>query len=155
MKKTNAMRKLEELKIDYQAIEYDANTEVDGEVIASVVHEDPKHVYKTLVIEGVQDHAYYVFCIPVNDHLDLKKAARLTGEKKLDMLAMKDLRAVTGYIRGGVSPLGMKKDFPTFVQEIQEGPICISAGKKGMQIKLDPRELVEKCGFSWGDIVKE
>ncbi len=155
MKKTNAMRMLEDLQIHYEAIEYDAKTEVDGQVIAHLVKEDPKHVYKTLVTQGVKDHSHFVFCIPVDGHLDLKKAAKAAGEKKLEMLEMKKLRAVTGYTRGGVSPLGMKKDFPTFLQETQEEKICISGGKKGSQIKVNPKELIEKCDFTWADLLKE
>ena len=154
MKKTNAMRILEDLDIAYKAIEYDPKTEVNGEVIAKVVQEEADHVYKTLVTEDHEGN-FYVFCLPVPCHLDLKKAARACGAKKVEMLAMKNLQKVTGYIRGGVSPIGMKKDFPCYLQEIDQDKICLSGGKKGHQIKVNPKDLVEKLDFHWADVVKE
>ena len=117
MQKTNAMRILDKSKIEYNALTYDASDgHIDGAAVAKKTGQDPETVYKTLVTMG-NSRNLYVFVIPVLEELDLKKCAKVSGEKKLEMIHVKDINKFTGYIRGGCSPLGMKKQYDTFVQE--------------------------------------
>lgn len=140
--KTNAMRILETAGIAYQMHTYDAGGEIDGISVANKIGIDPKYVYKTLVTQG-KSKAYFVFVIPVAAELNLKAAAAAVGEKSVEMLHVKDLLAVTGYIRGGCSPVGMKKAYKTVIDQSAESleTIVISGGKIGFQIELAPADL--------------
>ncbi|ANU09978.1 ybaK/ebsC protein [Planococcus antarcticus DSM 14505] len=142
--KTNAARMLDKEKVHYKLLHY--NTEdgkVDGVSVAAKIGFAAELVYKTLVAIGVSKQGY-VFVIPVAEELDLKKAAKAAGEKKIEMAPVKDILALTGYVRGGCSPVGMKKPFPTFISAEAEqlAEMIVSAGKMGMQLKLDPMELL-------------
>lgn len=154
--KTNAMRFLDSKKINYTVNTYECEDFVDGVHIAQMLGQDEKMSYKTLVTKG-KSGGYFVFVLPVAKELDMKKAAKAVGEKSVEMLHVKDINAVTGYIRGGCSPLGMKKQFPTVVDESASsfGEIIISGGRLGSQIFLSPQDLVKACGGSFGDIVFE
>ena len=141
--KTNAMRILEKENIPYLAHEYPHGKEaVDGETVAALLGQDVKTVFKTLVTKGA-DKQYYVFVIPVSETLDLKKAARAAKVKSVEMIHVADINKVTGYVRGGCSPVGMKKKFPTFFHETARAQekIIVSAGKIGVQIDLNPQDL--------------
>lgn len=147
--KTNVMRILDQKKIPYEARHYPHGAEaVDGLAVARALGEDPAGVFKTLVTRGSKG-GYYVFVIPVAEELDLKKAARAVGEKSVSMLHVKELLPLTGYVRGGCSPVGMKKQFPTVLDESVEGldTIVVSAGKIGAQVELAPAAL---CGLIRG-----
>lgn len=147
-KKTNAMRMLDKEKISYEVHYYDAKDgHIDGLSVATKMNEDPKTVYKTLVTQGHSKN-YYVFVIPVLKELDLKKAAKTVGEKSVEMIKVADINKVTGYIRGGCSPLGMKKLFKTvFDISANELPkIIVSGGKIGMQIEASPLDIAKVCG---------
>ena len=153
MDKTNVMRLLEQKKITYTAHTYEADATKTGEEIAALLHEDAKRVFKTLVAQG-KSGAYYVFVIPVNAELDLKKAAAASGEKSVSMIKQKELLPLTGYVHGGCSPVGMKKQFPTFIHESAPGfeKIFVSAGKVGFQIELSPADLISAAGCTIADI---
>ena len=154
--KTNAMRFLDSEKIAYTVNTYECEDFVDGVHIAQMLGQDEKMSYKTLVTKG-KSGGYFVFVLPVAQELDMKKAAKAVGEKSVEMLHVKDINAVTGYIRGGCSPLGMKKQFPTVVDSSAQAfeTIIISGGRLGSQIFLSPADLVKACGGSFGDIVFE
>ena len=144
MVKTNAMRLLTAAKIPFTVKEYPVDeNDLSGTHVADSIGADYDTVYKTLVLKGDKT-GYLVCCIPVDAELDLKKTARAAGDKKVEMIHMKDLLAVTGYIRGGCSPIGMKKQFPTFVEEsaVLYDEIAISAGLRGQQILISPQTLV-------------
>ena len=141
--KTNVMRILEKEKISYQAHTYPHGKEaVDGETVAALLRQDVRTVFKTLVTKGA-DRQYYVFVIPVCQTLDLKKAAKAAKVKSVEMIPVAEINRVTGYVRGGCSPVGMKKSFPTFFDETAVGQehIIVSAGKIGYQIDLAPQDL--------------
>lgn len=147
MKKTNAARILDRLKIDYQLIEYVADeSDLSAVHLAESAGIPIGQVYKTLVLEG-DKNGYLVCIIPGADEVDLKKAALSSNNKKVAMIKMKDLEPITGYIRGGCSPLGMKKSFPVYLDEtaFSQPFIYISAGIRGMQIKLAPANLAKAC----------
>lgn len=153
--KTNAMRILDKEKIDYKTLTYEVNDgKIDGKAVAEKVGKDPETVFKTLVTHHEQN--LYVFVIPVEKELDLKKAAKAAGEKKLEMLHVKDLQKYTGYIRGGCSPVGMKKHYPTFIDESAEKleEIAVSGGKIGMQIVLEPHQLAKVTKANFLDLTK-
>ena len=154
--KTNAMRFLDSKKIAYTVNTYECEDFVDGVHIAQMLGQDEKMSYKTLVTKG-KSGGYFVFVLPVALELDMKKAAKAVGEKSVEMLHVKDINSVTGYIRGGCSPLGMKKQFPTVVDSSAQNfeTIIISGGRLGSQIFLSPADLVKACGGSFGDIVFE
>lgn len=142
--KTNAARMLDKEEILYELLHYTVEDgKVDGVSVAGKIGYPPELVYKTLVASGASKQAY-VFVIPVAQELDLKKAAKAASEKKIEMIPVKDILSLTGYVRGGCSPVGMKKSFPTFVSAEAEklSELIVSAGKIGMQIKLSPTELV-------------
>ena len=144
MVKTNAMRMLDKAKIEYRTKEYEVDeNDLSGSHAADMMGVDHGSVFKTLVLKG-EKMGYLVCCIPVDAELDLKKTASAAGDKKVEMIHMKDLLAVTGYIRGGCSPIGMKKQFPTFVEEsaVLYDEIAISAGLRGQQILISPQTLV-------------
>ena len=155
--KTNVMRILDKAKIKYSALEYphEDGVCVDGVTVAELVGLDPAGVFKTLVTKGASK-AYFVFVIPVADELDLKKAAKAVGEKSVEMIHVKDILKVTGYIRGGCSPIGMKKQYPTVFHEscLNNPNIIVSAGKIGYQIDLDPQTLIEFTKGKCADIIK-
>lgn len=152
--KTNAMRFLDSKKIAYSVNTYECEDFIDGVHIAQMLGQDENMSFKTLVTKG-KSGGYFVFVLPVAKELDMKKAAKAVGEKSVEMLHVKDINAVTGYIRGGCSPLGMKKQFPTVVDQSAQGfeTIIISGGRLGSQIMLSPSDLVSACGGSFGDIV--
>ena len=151
--KTNVMRLLEQAGIAYTPHFYDPDGPIDGVSVATALGQDVEQVFKTLVTRGASG-AYYVFDIPVAGNLDLKKAARAVGEKSIAMIAQKELLPLTGYIHGGCSPVGMKKPFPTVFHEtvILYDTICVSAGRIGAQVELDPEELRNFIGAKTADI---
>ena len=153
--KTNAMRILDSNKIDYKTHSYKTDGEhVDGITVANAIGRDVNQVYKTLVVQG-HSKEYYVFVIPVDQNLDLKKSAKAAGEKNVEMIHVKDINKVTGYIRGGCSPVGMKKLYGTFVNETAQNldTIIVSAGKIGYQIELKPADLQEVTNFEYADVI--
>ena len=155
MTKTNAMRLLEKAGIPFTTAEYEVDeNDLSGTHAAEVLGQDPDTMFKTLVLKGDKS-GYFVCCIPVNKELDLKKAAKASGNKKCEMLHVKDLLGVTGYIRGGCSPVGMKKKFPTFMDKSAENceKISVSAGMRGIQIITEPKKLCEYIGAEFSDIV--
>jgi Cys-tRNA(Pro)/Cys-tRNA(Cys) deacylase len=143
--KTNAMRILDAKKVSYEMLTYDnKDGKIDGVSVAEKVGRDPKEVYKTLVAQGASKNIF-VYIVPVAEELDLKKAAKAAGEKNIEMLPVKDIQKWTGYIRGGCSPIGMKKQYSTFIDESAKSleSIIVSGGKIGVQIVLDPVQLTE------------
>ena len=154
--KTNVMRVLDQKKIPYTAHTYPADGPIDGVSVAGYLGQDVERVFKTLVTKG-STGAYYVFDIPVAENLDLKKAAKAVGEKSIAMLPQKDLLPLTGYVHGGCSPVGMKKQFPVVFHEtaILYDTICVSAGKVGAQVELAPQALLDLLGASAADITVE
>jgi Cys-tRNA(Pro)/Cys-tRNA(Cys) deacylase len=146
--KTNAMRLLDAEKISYEAYTYSVNDgKIDGVSVAHKIGMPPSIVFKTLVLQGTSKQTY-VFVIPVEAELDLKKAANLSGEKKVEMVPVKDIQKLTGYIRGGCSPIGMKKNYPTFIdQEAQFlDQIVVSGGKIGIQLLIKVKDLTKITG---------
>lgn len=154
--KTNAMRILDKNKVDYNIISYDTSDgEVDGISVANKIGRSVDQVYKTLVGQGKEE--IYVFIIPVHHELDLKKAALATKEKKIELIHVKDILKLTGYIRGGCSPFGMKKLYKTYIHEsgLELEHIIVSAGKIGLQIELEPIQLKNIIGAEFLDLIKE
>lgn len=155
--KTNVMRVLEQRKIAYTAREYPHGDEaVDGVTVAKMTGQDPERVFKTLVARGASKKIY-VFVVPVTAELELKKAARAVGEKSVAMVHVSEINALTGYVRGGCSPVGMKKLYPTtFDQSAALLPtILVSAGKIGYQVELAPGELAKLVNGRFADIITE
>ncbi|MDO4303955.1 MAG: Cys-tRNA(Pro) deacylase [Bacillota bacterium] len=152
--KTNAMRILEREKIPFQHYTYECDEFVDGLQIADKLSLPYEKVFKTLVTEGNSKN-YFVFVIPVAEELDLKKAARSVGEKSVAMLHVKDINAVTGYIRGGCTAIGMKKQYITRLDESAEKQetIIVSGGRIGSQIELKPEDLLKACKGEYGDLI--
>ncbi|SCY42920.1 Cys-tRNA(Pro) deacylase [Butyrivibrio sp. INlla14] len=152
--KTNVMRVLDGKKIQYESHTYQQDATLTGEEIAGILGEDAKKVFKTLVTQG-KSGAYYVFVVPVQAELDLKKAAKAAGEKAVSMIKQKELLPLTGYVHGGCSPIGMKKQFPTFVHETAAGfeKIFVSGGKVGYQIEVAPGDIVSLIRATFADIV--
>ncbi len=151
--KTNVMRVLDGKKISYESHSYEPDPTMSGEQIAEILGENAEKVFKTLVTQG-KSGAYYVFIVPVREELDLKKAAKVSGEKAVSMIRQKELLPLTGYVHGGCSPIGMKKQFPTFIQEGASGfeKVFVSAGKVGYQIELSPADLMAVSGCREADI---
>jgi len=156
MEKTNAMRILDKLKIAYVCHSYADTQAISGVEVATVLKQDPNRVFKTLVTVG-KSKQYYVFVIPVNKELDLKKAAKSVNEKAIEMIKAKDLLPLTGYIHGGCSPIGMKKTFITVVDQQAEGyeTILFSAGKIGYQLEMGVSALRKAIRFSLCDLSVE
>lgn len=156
MKKTNAMRILESENIDFEIIEYSTKDGIGGVDVAEKLGEDKERVFKTLVTES-KEGENFVFVVPVSSELDLKKAAKASGSKKVEMIPQKKLLPLTGYVHGGCSPVGMKKEFKTFIDSSAENLdfFYVSGGKVGMQIKLNPKELVNLIDGEFADIKKE
>ena len=154
--KTNAMRRLDAAKIPYVAYEYTVDeNDLSGKHIADEIGLPHEMVFKTLVAKGDKTGPV-VFCIPVDLEIDLKKAARVTGNKKIEMVHVKDLLALTGYIRGGCSPIGMKKQFPTFLHEsaLQFEKITVSSGMRGAQLLLSVADLIPFVGAKTADLTE-
>ena len=154
MNKTNAVRMLEAAGIKFRTAEYKVDeNDLSGMHVAEQLGQPPEQVFKTLVLKG-EKTGYLVCCIPVNAELDLKKAAKAAKDKNVEMLHMKDLLSVTGYIRGGCSPVGMKKKFPTFIDEtaILFDEIAVSAGIRGAQIIVEPNALCEYVEAEFVDL---
>ena len=153
--KTNVMRILDKAKIEYNHYEYPHGKDaVDGVSVAKLLNQDPECVFKTLVTHG--NGGYFVFVVPVAEELDLKKAAKAVSEKSVEMIHVKDINKVTGYIRGGCSPVGMKKQYKTVIHDscLRIDKIIVSAGKIGYQIELAPQKLIELIGAQTADIIK-
>ena len=151
--KTNVMRVLEQHSIPYTPHTYDPGAGLDGISVAKQLGQDPACVFKTLVARGASK-GIYVFDIPVAETLDLKKAARAVGEKSIAMVPQKELLPLTGYVHGGCSPVGMKKQYPTVFHETAEiiDTILVSAGKIGFQVELNPAALMELVGGTAADL---
>lgn len=156
MKKTNAMRILESENINFEIIEYSTKDGIGGVDVAEKLGEDKNRVFKTLVTEA-KDGEHFVFVVPVSSELDLKKAAKASDSKKIEMIPQKKLLPLTGYVHGGCSPVGMKKSFKTFIDSSAEELdfFYVSGGKVGMQIKVNPRELISAIDGEFSDIKKE
>ena len=157
MQKTNVMRMLDKAKITYAVKEYEVDeSDLSGTHVAACVGMDTDVVFKTLVAKG-DKNGFCVFCIPCADELDLKKAAKVSGNKKVEMLPLKDLLPTTGYIRGGCSPIGMKKQFPTFINETAMlfEEIAVSGGMRGVQVILSPDALIDFIGAAYADLTTD
>lgn len=154
--KTNAMRILESMKIPFTQYTYECGEFIDGLQIADMLSLPYEKVYKTLVTSGAGKD-YFVFVIPIARELDLKKAARSVGEKSVAMIHMKDINAVTGYIRGGCTAVGMKKQYVTRIDASarEQASIIVSGGRLGSQIELTPQDLAEAAGADFADVVKD
>ena len=150
------MRILDSKKVSYEMLSYESEDgKIDGISVAHKIGVDEKNVFKTLVAQGTSKELY-VFVIPVAEELDLKNAAKIAGEKKVEMIAVKDIMKYTGYIRGGCSPIGMKKNYKTFIHESAEDLdfIIFSAGKIGHQIKMNPKDLVSVVEGKFAFLIK-
>ena len=154
--KTNVMRVLEQKSISYTAHTYPEDGPVDGVSVANYLQQVVEQVFKTLVTKAASGN-YYVFDIPVADKLDLKKAAKAVGEKSIAMIPQKELLPLTGYVHGGCSPVGMKKQFRTVFHETVElfDTICVSAGKIGAQVEVSPQALLDLLQAETADITVE
>ena len=152
--KTNVMRILDQKKINYVSYCYADTDAISGIEVAIVLKQNPDQVFKTLVTIG-NSNSYYVFLVPVNRELDLKKAAKAVGEKNISMVKSKDLLPLTGYIHGGCSPIGMKKSFKTIIDAsaVDFGTIIFSGGKIGYQVELSLADLKQVIRFDCKDII--
>ena len=153
IEKTNVMRVLDSLKADYCPHCYINSGAVSGKDVADTLNENPNAVFKTLVTVSASGE-HYVFLVPVSGELDLKKAAKCVGKKKIEMIKSRELLPLTGYIHGGCSPIGMKKQFKTVIDSSCQNldKIFISAGKIGYQIEISPAELAKAINFTFADI---
>lgn len=153
--KTNAVRIAERAKIDFEAINYECDGFLEGTAIADKLGQPYAQTFKTLATKG-KPGSFFVFVVPVAEELDLKKAAKTVGEKSVEMLPVKELLATTGYVRGGCSPIGMKKSFPTVIHQSAKEfeKIMFSGGRLGTQIKMSPQDLADLVGASFFDIIK-
>lgn len=153
--KTNAMRILEKHNIYFEVNTYECDEFIDGLTVAQHNGQNPEQSYKTLVTEG-KSGEYYVFVIPIAKELDFKKAAKCVGEKSVEMIHVRDINKITGYIRGGCTPLGMKKQYETVVDKSVEkwSSIFISGGRIGSQIILNPKDLVSVVKGKFEEIIK-
>ena len=154
--KTNAMRILDRNKISYKTKTYECDEFIDGVHVADLNGDPYDQSFKTLVTVG-KSGQHYVFVIPIDQEIDFKKAAKIVGEKSVEMIHVKDINEITGYIRGGCTPLGMKKLFPTVIQESAKNfdEIIISGGKIGMQILLNPLDLANVTHAQFGDVIAQ
>lgn len=151
--KTNAMRMLDKLKISYETHTYECSEFTDGVQIAHMLGQDCERVFKTLVTVA-RSGKYYVFVVPVEREMDLKKCAAAVGEKSVSPIHVKDIQTVTGYIRGGCSPVGMKKQFRTVIHESARelDSVIVSGGKLGLQLEMTPENLIKACVGEFADI---
>ena len=154
--KTNAMRMLDRMKIPYEYETYECEDFTDGIETADKLGYDHALIYKTLVTTG-KSGEHYVFVIPIEAEIDFKKAAKAVGEKSLEMLHLKNLTKVTGYVRGGCTAIGMKKQFPTVIQKDAEEltQMHVSGGKLGMQLKLAPADLKKAAKAQFADVIRD
>ena len=155
--KTNAARMLDRMHIRYECIEYEVDEDdLSGTHVAAVTGLPPEMLFKTLVAKGDRT-GYVVACVPVAEEIDLKALAAVSGNKSAEMIHVKELQGVTGYIRGGCSPLGMKKQFPTFFDSSvkQLSRVSVSAGRRGTQIILAPEDLIRASGAAVADIIRK
>lgn len=152
--KTNAMRILESMKIPYECHTYECDEFIDGIHIADLLGQPYEKTYKTLVTQGNSKN-YFVFVLPIDRELDMKKAAKSVGEKSVEMIHVKDINRITGYIRGGCTPIGMKKQFVTriAVQAQALDRIIVSGGRLGMQMELSPADLCRAAKAEYADIL--
>ena len=156
IEKTNAIRFLEQKKINFETYTYPHTDEaVSGEVVAELINKDPKIVFKTLVGVG-NSKTNYVFVIPVLKNLDLKKVSKLTNEKNISLIPVKELLTLTGYVRGGCSPIGMKKQFKTFFHEscLNYEKIIFSGGKIGLQVEINPTDVIKLINARTENIIE-
>ncbi|WP_252230909.1 Cys-tRNA(Pro) deacylase [Clostridium sp. ZBS15] len=154
--KTNAMRILDSSKIEYTTYNYqNKDGKIDGVAVAHKINKDENEVFKTLVTQG-HSKEFYVYVVPVAKELDMKKAAKAASEKSIEMIHVKDINKITGYIRGGCSPIGMKKAFKTFIHNtaLNCETIVFSGGKIGSQIEMNPRQLDNILDCTFVDIIK-
>ena len=151
--KTNAMRILDKNKIPYEILNYECGEFIDGLHTAEATGAPVEQSFKTLVMQG-KSRQYYVFVIPIADEVDLKAAARAVGEKSVEMIHVKDINKLTGYIRGGCSPIGMKKQFPTVLSDSARDlpTVIVSGGRIGFQVELEPNTLLKLIRGQFGDI---
>ena len=153
--KTNAVRLLESSNITHSTLTYDVDeSDLSGITVANKIRIEPEKVFKTLVTRG-EKTGINVFCIPVTEELNLKKAAAVCGDKKIEMIKEKELLPLTGYIKGGCSPIGMKRHYPTFIDETAQlfDEISISAGVRGMQLMIKPIDLLEVVKGKFVDLI--
>ena len=151
--KTNAMRLLDKHKITYQTLSYQAKEALDGVLVAAKIGRNQEEVFKTLVTRG-QSKEIYVFVLPVAKELDLKKAAKVVKEKKIELIAVNEINQVTGYIRGGCSPIGMKRIYQTVIDESAKSlsSFIVSGGKIGLQLELCPSDLASVIPVGFADV---
>ncbi len=156
VKKTNAMRHLDTLKLPYEHVELNLKEAADASSVAKLLQAKEEQVFKTLVTVS-NDKEHFVFMIPAGKHLSLKKAAKAAGKKKIEMILQKELLPLTGYVHGGCSPLGMKKQFPTFFDQsaLDFETIYFSGGKIGVQIQMDPKLLEQAAKAKPFDLCEE
>lgn len=155
--KTNACRILDKNGVSYSLHPYELEEFTDGLAVARLLNHDPARSFKTLIAKG-KGGGYFVYCLPVAEELDRKAAARAVGEKSVDLIPVKEITAVSGYIRGGCSPLGMKKQFPTVIHQsaLNFDTIYVSGGRIGLHLEVAPKELARCCRGVFADIlVKE
>lgn len=152
--KTNVMRILDKMKAPYKSYSYSDTDAISGIEVANVLNQNPKQVFKTLVTIG-KSKKYYVFLVPVEEELDLKKASNSVKEKSIEMIKSKDLLGITGYIHGGCSPIGMKKSFTTTIDDSASKfeTIIFSAGKIGYQVEISVEQLKKVIRFNFADLV--
>lgn len=152
--KTNAMRILDKQKVSYRVNTYECEEFIDGIHIADKLGQPYEQSFKTLVAQG-KSKAYYVFVLPVDKEIDFKKASKVVGEKSISLIPVKDIQGLTGYIRGGCTSIGMKKAFPTYIQESAQNQetIIISGGKLGLQLELSPKDLVRVVKGEFSDFI--
>ena len=152
--KTNVARLLDKAKVSYELIPYEVDeSDLSAVHVAASLGENVEQVFKTIVLHG-EKSGYFVCVVPGDQEIDLKRAAKVSGNKKCELLPMKELLPVTGYIRGGCSPIGMKKHFPTYIHHTAEQYpyIYISAGQRGLQIKLDPADLLRETRAEYAEL---
>lgn len=155
--KTNALRILDKAKIPYSIKEYEYDEEhLDGRHVASQMDMDPNAIFKTLVLHD-HHNEHLVCCVPVLEEIDLKKLAKLAGRKSVEMIHQKDLLSITGYMRGGCSPVGMKKQFPTYIDEsiLKVDEVAFSAGKRGYQMIVNVQQILTYLNVEVGDIIRK
>ena len=153
--KTNVARLLDKAKVAYELIPYEVDeSDLSAVHVAAQLGEDVERVFKTIVLHG-EKSGYFVCVVPGEHEIDLKKAAKVSGNKKCELLPMKELLPVTGYIRGGCSPIGMKKHFPTYVHRSAEAfdYIYVSAGQRGLQVKLAPGDLLREARAEYAELI--
>ena len=152
--KTNAMRMLDRQKVKYEAFPYECDEFIDGLHSADLIGAPYEQSFKTLVAQG-KSKAYYVFVVPIAEEVDLKLAAKTVGEKSIEMIHVKDINAITGYVRGGCTPIGMKKLFPTYIQESAKDydQIYVSGGRIGYTLKLNPQDLAKLVRGKFADFI--